>query len=74
MNVNDGPMSGFPAWQEEQDRYFILAARWAETLGRIDPRRFSTVVTRPNSPESRAFLDAWDRSQKTDILNRIERL
>ena len=54
------------------DHYFKLAEKWAATLPANDPRRESTVVTRPNSEASRAFLDAFAR--QVDILNRIERL
>jgi hypothetical protein len=47
---------------DQDERYFALATQWANTLAADDPHRFSIVVTRPNSPESRAFLDAFART------------
>ena len=44
---------------EREEKYFALATRWRDTLPNDDPRRQSTVVTRPNSDASRAFLDKW---------------
>jgi hypothetical protein len=47
---------------DQDERYFALATQWANTLAADDPHRFSIVVTRPNSPESRTFLDAFART------------
>jgi|HubBroStandDraft_4_1064222.scaffolds.fasta_scaffold00038_34 hypothetical protein len=63
-------LAGEPAPQEDTrpdqrgaDHYFTLATLWAATLPVSDPRRSSSVVTRPNSAESRRFLDAFAEAQ-----------
>lgn len=47
----------------ELDQYFTLAKQWRESIPADDPRRSSTVVTRPTSAASKAFLDAWAVNQ-----------
>lgn len=49
---------------ENGSRYLALANEWRTTLPLNDPRRESTVVTRPNDPASMNFLDAWNFRRK----------
>jgi hypothetical protein len=48
--------------QLDNEHYFELAQRWRDSLPLNDARRNSVVVTRPNAPECRVFLDAWEAS------------
>jgi hypothetical protein len=43
----------------ESEKYHKLAALWRASLAADDSRRYSTVVTRPTSDASKAFLDNW---------------
>jgi hypothetical protein len=52
-----------PVKESADERYFALAELWRESLAADDPYRHSTVVTRPNSEASRAFLDKWRAAQ-----------
>jgi hypothetical protein len=48
-----------PPKEDDDEDYFALADAWLDSLAVDDPRRESTVVTRPYDEASRKFLDRW---------------